>query len=177
MTTSLNLVSQFQEAGYFCPLTVFSAEHARRLRTEFEAIEAKTKGDVELSAALKNSANWVLPWFDSLARSPAIVEPVASILGPDLLALHVDVFIKEADTPNYISWHQDLHYWGLDSDEEITAWLALSPSNAESGCMRFLPRSHKQHVEHRDTFSTNNMLTRGQEVAVASTRVPQYSPN
>ena len=66
-----------------------------------------------------------------------------------------------------MSWHQDLTYWGLDDAEEMTAWVALSPSNLDSGCMRFVPGSHKkQLVAHKDTFDENNLLTRGQEIAV-----------
>jgi ectoine hydroxylase-related dioxygenase (phytanoyl-CoA dioxygenase family) len=53
-----------------------------------------------------------------------------------------------------------------DTDNEITAWLALSEVNVESGCMRFLPGSHHQKLlPHRDTFDANNLLSRGQEVA------------
>ena len=77
------------------------------------------------------------------------------------------MFIKEANTSKVVSWHQDLTYWGLDDVEEVTAWVALSPANLESGCMRFVPGSHKkQLVAHKDTFDENNLLTRGQEIAV-----------
>ena len=54
-----------------------------------------------------------------------------------------------------------------ETDDEITAWLALSEVNVESGCMRFLPGSHRQPIlPHRDTFAEGNLLSRGQEVAV-----------
>ena len=66
-----------------------------------------------------------------------------------------------------MSWHQDAAYWGLEPEEVVTAWVALSPSNAESGCMKVLPGSHfDSHIPHRDTFAANNLLTRGQEIAV-----------
>ena len=45
--------------------------------------------------------------------------------------------------------------------------MALSPATIESGCMKFVPGSHKKKiVPHNDTFDDNNLLTRGQEVAV-----------
>ncbi|MGB7184908.1 MAG: phytanoyl-CoA dioxygenase family protein, partial [Burkholderiaceae bacterium] len=51
--------------------------------------------------------------------------------------------------------------------EEMTAWVALSPSTPESGGMRFIPGSHqKQLVAHSDSFDENNLLTRGQEISV-----------
>jgi hypothetical protein len=64
-----------------------------------------------------------------------------------------------------VSWHQDSNYWGLDTTELVSVWLALSPSTIESGCMRVLPGSHLgPPMEHVDTYAEDNMLTRGQEI-------------
>lgn len=50
---------------------------------------------------------------------------------------------------------------------EVTAWVALSPSTVASGCMRFVAGSHnKRLVEHLDSFAADNLLSRGQEIAV-----------
>ena len=66
-----------------------------------------------------------------------------------------------------MSWHQDLNYWGLDTDDLITVWLALSPATLESGCMRVLPQSHRgDMMPHEDKFEADNLLTRGQEISV-----------
>jgi len=76
-------------------------------------------------------------------------------------------FIKEANTTSYVSWHQDLTYWGLDKAEEVTLWVALSPATVASGCMRFIPGTHREQiVPHTDKFADDNLLTRGQELAV-----------
>jgi ectoine hydroxylase-related dioxygenase (phytanoyl-CoA dioxygenase family) len=49
----------------------------------------------------------------------------------------------------------------------VTAWVALTPSNKANGAMDYIPGSHtKDQIPHRDTFAKNNLLTRGQEVAV-----------
>jgi ectoine hydroxylase-related dioxygenase (phytanoyl-CoA dioxygenase family) len=42
----------------------------------------------------------------------------------------------------------------------------MSPANKVSGCMKFIAGTHKQQVQHEDTFDQNNLLTRGQEIAV-----------
>jgi ectoine hydroxylase-related dioxygenase (phytanoyl-CoA dioxygenase family) len=45
--------------------------------------------------------------------------------------------------------------------------VALSDAPVESGAMKFLPGSHaRDQIPHRDTFHKDNLLTRGQEVAV-----------
>jgi ectoine hydroxylase-related dioxygenase (phytanoyl-CoA dioxygenase family) len=77
-------------------------------------------------------------------------------------------FNKEARTDDFISWHQDITYWGLEQEGEVvTAWVALSPSTPASGCMRVVPGTHlREVVPHADTFGEHNMLSRGQEIAV-----------
>jgi ectoine hydroxylase-related dioxygenase (phytanoyl-CoA dioxygenase family) len=111
---------------------------------------------------------YLLPFVYHVATAPQLLDRVESILGPDVLLWSAEFFIKGARTDKIVSWHQDLTYWGLgETDDEVTAWLALSEVNVESGCMRFVPGSHHQKLlPHRDTFDDNNLLSRGQEVAV-----------
>jgi non-haem Fe2+, alpha-ketoglutarate-dependent halogenase len=41
----------------------------------------------------------------------------------------------------------------------VTAWVALSPSTVQSGCMRVVPGTHlREVVPHADTFGEHNML-------------------
>src|SRR4029079_5761947 len=108
-----------------------------------------------------------LPSFAALIRNPRLTDAVSQILGPDLLVWSCGFFIKEAASKSYVSWHQDLNYWCLDGDREVTAWYALTPATVENGCMRFVPGSHaKKDVPHVDSFAKDNLLTRGQEIAV-----------
>ena len=120
-----------------------------------------------MQAAVYSAPHLLFPFVDEIMRRPSVLAPVAEILGPDLLIWSATLFIKEAGSPDHITWHQDLTYWGLDSTQEVTAWIALSPATVESGAMRFIPGSHGQAiVPHRDTFSDTNLLTRGQKIAV-----------
>jgi len=91
---------------------------------------------------------------------------VESLIGPDILLYSVAYIIKEPHTASHVSWHQDLTYWGLSSDAQVSAWLALSPATAESGCMRMLPGSHRHgRRRHRLTEDDSNVLLGGQTVA------------
>ena len=66
----------------------------------------------------------------------------------------------------YVSWHQDLTYWGIEPDDVVSIWLALSPATVESGCMRMMPASQQSgRVEHVTTFAAENLLSRGQTIA------------
>jgi len=92
---------------------------------------------------------------------------VEGALGPDFLCWSSSFFIKEPGDPSFIAWHQDATYWGLNSTDIATAWLALSPATPESGCMKFKAGTHLAPVAHRETDSEYNMLSRGQEIAVS----------
>ena len=174
MTTSLAQadVTSYGRDGFLFPIDIFTEDEARAWRARLEATEAAHGGRTDLPHAFNQycrvNAHVVLPMAMELTRHPAILDAVEGILGPDILVWSAEFFIKEPETDAIITWHQDLTYWGLgETDEEVTAWLALSDVTPESGCMRFVPGSHKNRiVPHEDTFADNNLLSRGQEIAV-----------
>ncbi len=164
-------VAAYHRDGYLFPLKLFDEAEVFAFREELEAIEAR----VGLGALphgvgqyLRINSHLVIPKVTEFAFQPQLLDVVSSILGPNVMLWSAEFFIKEAHTPKIVSWHQDLTYWGLgETDEELTAWLALSPATLESGCMRFVAGSHKNRIlPHRDTFADDNLLSRGQEVAV-----------
>jgi ectoine hydroxylase-related dioxygenase (phytanoyl-CoA dioxygenase family) len=158
--------AQYRRDGYIFPNRAMSEAEAAAYRAQLETVERAVKDDPPRRKTLRRYSNIVLDFVDQITRLPTITDRVAAVLGPDVLVLDASFFIKEAGTPNYVTWHQDLHYWGLDGEDEVTAWVALSPATIQSGCMRFVPGSHRQVVDHRDTFDEANLLTRGQELAV-----------
>ena len=158
-------IEQYQETGCVFPIRVLSEADARALRQRLETYEAGAGGP--LRGDLRHKSHLLFSWLADLVRESRIVDAVADLYGPDLLCWTTNFFIKEADTPSFVSWHQDSTYWGLSRPDVVTAWVALTPSNASNGAMVYIPGSHKSdQIPHRDTFAKNNLLTRGQEVAV-----------
>jgi ectoine hydroxylase-related dioxygenase (phytanoyl-CoA dioxygenase family) len=99
-------------------------------------------------------------------RTPRILDAVEDLIGSDLLCWNTLFWVKEAGSESFVSWHQDYNYWGLDSRDLVTVWLALSPASVESGCMKVMPGSHKKgSMPHADKYNDDNMLTRGQEIS------------
>lgn len=159
-------VEAFARDGYHFPVRALSAEQAGAYRAKLEAIEAQL-GQPVMKTNLRNKPHLVLAWADELIRHPSILDVVEDILGPNLLVWSSSFFIKEARDPHYISWHQDSTYWGLSHPDVVTAWIALSPSTTANGCMRVDPGTHlMDQLPHKDTFASDNLLTRGQEVQV-----------
>jgi non-haem Fe2+, alpha-ketoglutarate-dependent halogenase len=157
-------VAHYREHGYYAPIRVMSATEAEMLRGRLEAHEA---AHGVLKGSMRHKSHLLFTWLDGLIRHPAILDAVEGVIGPDILCWSSTFFIKEARDPGFVSWHQDSTYWGLDPADIVTAWVALSESTAENGAMRVIPDTHKlEQVAHRDTFAANNLLTRGQEIAV-----------
>ena len=165
MKLSADEVTRFKDDGYLFPIRVMSAADAARYRTALEAYESQTGGPI--AGNLRHKTHLLFTWASEIAHTPAILDAVESILGPDILLWGSSFFIKEPGTTAYVSWHQDATYWGLDGSDVVTAWVALADAPVESGAMRFWPKSHlKEQIDHRDTFADENLLSRGQEIAV-----------
>lgn len=158
-------LQQYKEEGYYYPLDVLTPAEAADCRARIEAIE-RERGH-PTTGSERSKSHVLYPWIDNLIRHPRILDAIEDIIGPDILCWNTVWWIKEPMSEEFVSWHQDRLYLGLDTDEFVTAWLALSPSTIESGCVRILPRSHNDEIlPHRDEFKDHNMLSRGQEIAV-----------
>jgi len=158
-------VEQFRREGYVPKIRVMSREDAERSRAALEDYERRTGGP--LRGNLRHKAHLLFPFLSEMVRNSAILDAIEDLYGPNLLCWTSNFFIKEARNPAFVSWHQDATYWGLSAPDVVTAWVALTPSNMANGAMGVIPGSHRmQQLPHRDTFDKNNLLTRGQEIAV-----------
>lgn len=159
-------VAQYHDKGYYFPVSVLSPDEAADCRRRIEAFEASQGGRLRGNKRIK--LHVLFPWIADLARHPTVLNAVEDLLGPNLLCFQSIFFTKEAMDPGFVSWHQDSTYGGLSTAELATVWLAFTPSSRDNGCLRVVPGSHKlDQLPHRDTFDRNNLLTRGQEIAVA----------
>lgn len=157
----------YESDGYVFPIDVIVPEEVAALRADYELAEAELADDLPKKELLRLYPDRLLPSFARLIRHPVILDHASQILGPDLMVWGADMFIKEPRSSKIVSWHQDLTYWGLDDATEATCWVALSDASIASGCMQFVAGSHKYPiVPHKDTFAEDNLLSRGQEIAV-----------
>lgn len=157
-------VAFYRDNGYFFPIDVLSAQEVAAFRRQLEDYEAATDGPIK--GEMRHRSHVLFSWIDEMIRHPKILDAVEDLLGPDILCWNTSFFIKEAHDPGFVSWHQDATYWGLSSSDVATAWIAMSPADKVSGCMKFVAGTHLKQVAHEDTFDQNNLLTRGQEIAV-----------
>lgn len=155
-------VRAYHDDGFVFPVDIFTQAEAAAYRARLEASEAAHGG---VNYTMKPYLAMTLA--DALAHNEALLDAVEDILGPDLLIWDGAFIIKEPGDGRFVSWHQDLTYWGIGPAEGVVSvWLALSHAWPENGCMRAVPGSHRRGVmAHDDTFGEGNLLSRGQTIA------------
>lgn len=166
------LRQQFEKDGYYAPLKVFEPAEVTRFLASYNEYTAHNRARLD---ALKpnekyqvlSDTHFILRWAYEITTHPRILDAVEAILGPDILAWNTNWFTKMPGEKTYISWHQDGTYWNLRPPTVVTAWVALTPSQPVNGCMRVIPGTHtKPALPQRETYKSDNALSRGQEIAV-----------
>jgi ectoine hydroxylase-related dioxygenase (phytanoyl-CoA dioxygenase family) len=130
-------------------------------------------GPVVKDGNRKQSTNRVkpyllFPWAADLVRHKRVLDCVESLIGPDIMVFHTTVWLKEPYSETFVPWHQDATYFGLAPFEHVTAWVALTDSTPENGCVQIIPHSHTTGQRpHFDQPDPRTMLSRGQTLADA----------
>jgi len=154
-------VEHNRAAGFHCPGLAMAAGEAAAVRGQVEAHEA-AHGPIKFG-----KPHLLFTWLDRVVRKASLLDMVEDLIGPNIFCWGSTFFVKEARSAHFVTWHQDANYLGLQPNELVTAWLALTPSNACNGAMRIIPGTHKRAFDHKETFSEQNLLSRRQEIAVA----------
>jgi hypothetical protein len=155
-------VAKFHADGFHASVPVMSADQARAFRGHLERFEARWPEQCHM---LDQAASLLCPWIDEMTRLPGILDPVADVLGLDLLCWGVSLRLKEARTKTFAGWHQDTAYCDIKPIVVIAA-VALSDCSEAAGPLRVIPSSHSGALlPHTERFGTDSLLTREQEIA------------
>ena len=157
-------IRSFRENGYLAPVPVLSPSEIAAARVHLEGLFRKTNDLAEPSA--RHKPHLYAKWVSDLIRDSRVLDAVEDLIGPNLLVWRSIFFFKKGRSAGFVDWHQDSIYWRLDSEDVVTAWIALTESTVENGCLRVVPGSHlAPEVPHAIRFSRNNLLVRGQSAA------------
>ena len=159
---SSNQLKQYEDQGYVFPIEVLSSSEALEAREEIELIEKKMVNEIDKSG--RYNVHLISPKLDSIVHNSKILDAVESIIGKNILVCSSTLFIKNPKEQGFVSYHQDAKYIGLEPHNWVTAWVALTDSNENNGCMKMWPRSHINIKDHNEKFNEGNLLTRGQTV-------------
>ena len=158
-----NQLKQYEDEGFVSPIDIFSKEKAKEIRNEIELIEKDMPKELEKSG--RYNAHLISPLLDEVTHNPKILNAVESLIGKNILVCGTTLFIKNPHEKGFVSYHQDAKYIGLEPHNWVTAWVAITDSNEENGCMKMWSGSHKDNLkDHDQMFNEGNLLTRGQTV-------------
>lgn len=156
-------IEAYREQGFVAPVDVMSEAAAARYAERLEAAEQAYPG--RFDAEQRNNPHLAFTFLDELAHHPRVLDAVEDLIGPDFSLWGSVLFIKEPRSRHFVSYHQDATYMGIEPHDFVTPWIALTPSNLETGCMSMIPGSHREPIRaHEDTFAADNILTRGQQI-------------
>jgi ectoine hydroxylase-related dioxygenase (phytanoyl-CoA dioxygenase family) len=156
-------LSHFETTGIAFPIPVLDADELRIARDEYAKLVAAHDGTL----TRLDRVHLYFDWAYDLTVHPRIVDTVASLIGDDIIVWGTLLLSKPPRDDEFVAWHQDGAYASfLGEAQSVSAWVALSDSTSESGCMRVIPGSQKTRHDHVEAHRPENMLSRGQEIAV-----------
>ncbi len=164
-------IRAYENNGYLSPIRVFSGQRAAQLRSRFEEYTAENQDKLKVLQPRERrqifaQTHLFLPWVFEIVSNPDVLDAVEGIIGRNILVWDSGWFAKFPHDQCFVSWHQDGAYWGLHPPKVTTAWVALAASTTENGCLQIMPGTHKTPLPQIDTYAANNVLSRGQEIAI-----------
>ena len=156
-------LDHYNNKGYISPVDALTSIEAKEIRDEIEKIEKNWPKALE--GINRNYVHLISPVFNKVCLNKNILDAVESIIGKNILICGTTLFIKNPKEKEFVSFHQDAKYIGLEPHNWVTVWIAITDANEKNGCMKMLPGSHKENLKHHEqNFDENNLLTRGQTI-------------
>ena len=156
-------VENAKRDGFVFPVPVMSREKAGEYLSCLEDYEQNHAHRGPRKLMVKPHV--LFPWMVELGTTPALLDAIEQLIGPNILLSSSAIWIKNGNDPSFTTWHQDSAYFGLDPHELVTVWLALTDATPEMGCMKVIPGSHRgKAYSHEETFHEKNLLARGQVI-------------
>ena len=102
MTLELDkIVSKYRDKGFVSGLPIFSRNETSEILSYIEGLEEKHKagaGGHSLNQFFRVNGHVVIPKLAEIARNTTILDITEALLGPNLLAWSVELFIKEPNS-------------------------------------------------------------------------------
>jgi phytanoyl-CoA hydroxylase len=147
--------SQFDREGWFVvdrlvddPTLVTVTDEIDRREAKVEAF-LRTQPDERMSIAEAGALTVSIhlaarsPALRDLARSAAMTDLCADLLGPDVNLYWDQAVYKKPEKPRRVPWHQDNGYTYIEPQQYLTVWLALTDATEDNGCPVVAPGLHR----------------------------------
>ena len=195
-TLASDQIRRFNADGFVRPLDALTADQVDSARAYFESLLSRMQ-------AMQDGRNtYALDGYHlrcrgiwEMALTPAILDYVEDLLGPDFVCWSTHYFCKMGHDPKRVPWHQDATYWPVRPTKTVTVWLAIDDVDEGNSPLRFVPGSHRlgavewrkaegdivlyQEVPDAERFGrpVDNVLKAGQVSIHTSTLIHGSEPN
>lgn len=133
-------IQQFHDWGYVKNLPVFAEPAVDELQTRFQELAARLPAEANISKV--NMWHKASAWFYQLCRTPAILDYVEDLIGPNFFQWGGQFFVKYPRDGSIVPWHQDAQYWPLSPCKTVTVWLAIYDADESNAAMQIVRGSH-----------------------------------
>lgn len=163
---SQDQVKQYNRDGFLLVKKFIAPEIIQRIRTEardLSSILAKRtglegiditweklpEGEPPLIRQLMGSQN-ISAVIRELTQSCKMTGAMEQLLGAEVELFHSKLMMKPAMKGSFTPWHSDWGYWKelFRTPTQMNAFLAIDESTLENGCIRYVPGSHLEYIEH-----------------------------
>ncbi|MDA0703633.1 MAG: phytanoyl-CoA dioxygenase family protein [Proteobacteria bacterium] len=163
-TLSQEQADFFARENYLAPVPAIAPERAASVLAELDAFAARTGEDpVEV---FKDKPHLLLKSLSDVARDPHVLDAVEDVLGPDILLIEAGFFWKLGGDKQYAAWHQDATYLRMEPPLCVTAWIALTDSKIDNGCLRVIPGTQHSELPLHMIDDPDNYLRMNREISV-----------
>jgi hypothetical protein len=155
-------VASFRERGYLAIPAISGQDEVRWLREAYDEILADPRAFAVRFEGAGNDGieGQITQVFLPERQCPKLLETAylahGRRLAAELLALPLEaarfagvmLIYKPARGGRDTPWHQDEVYWEWPAERchSLSVWMPLDPVTVDSGCMQFLPGSHRMDV-------------------------------
>jgi hypothetical protein len=161
-------VARFRRDGYAVLRGIFTPEEVAEIGTAIDQIHAEgvrhgrsfrhgnlfynVMPEREGAPPLVRMVQWPSyhqPLLDRVRRDPRLAAMLAPLIGRDVKQIINQLHWKAPNGMGDFAWHQDSRFRKPDecyrnlATSYVQTGLAIDPHTPESGCMRFLPRTHE----------------------------------
>ncbi len=138
-------VDRFVAEGYLGPYAALRPEEMTAIRAAIETQVLTSDGPNPRSRGQSRHMDSAIVY--DLATHRAIIERIACLLGPDLVAWATNFWLKPPGGAE-IPWHQDIAFWPLEPPVNVSAWIAIDEVTVENSCVQVIPGSHRRSIPH-----------------------------
>jgi phytanoyl-CoA hydroxylase len=142
-TTSAVTVDQYvhyREHGFLIVRGLVAPDEVRELLDHVDGLVAERPDLLRIHMLHRR-----LEIHERYMLHPRIVDVVAGLIGPDVLALQTMLFVKGPGSPGQ-GYHQDSFHIITQPDTLIGAWVALDRADTENGCVWITAGSHNEPI-------------------------------